>query len=52
MSEEKKSMRKETKIVLWILGLGAMVTTALIIGVILLLQEDNEMLDEDPVGYM
>ena len=48
MSEEKKSMRKETKIVLWILGLGAMVTTALIIGVILLLQDDNEMLDEDP----
>ena len=44
MSEEKKSVRKETKIVLWILGLGAMVTTALVVGVILLLQDDNEML--------
>ena len=48
MSEEKKKMRKETKIVLWILGLGAMVTLALVIGVVLLLQDDNEMLSEDP----
>ncbi len=48
MSEEKKSGRKETKIVLWILGLGAMVTLALVVGVILLLQDDNEMLNEDP----
>ena len=48
MSEEKKKMRKETKVVLWILGLGAMVTLALVIGVVLLLQDDNEMLSEDP----
>jgi len=48
MSEEKKKMRKETKIVLWILGLGAMVTLALVVGVVLLLQDDNEMLSEDP----
>ena len=48
MSEERKPMRKETKLVLWILGLGALVTLALVIGVVLLLQDDNEMLNEDP----
>ena len=48
MSEEKKPMRKETKIVLWLLGLGAMITVALVVGVILLMQDDNEMLSEDP----
>ncbi len=48
MSDEKKPMRKETKIVLWLLGLGAMITLALVVGVVLLMQDDNEMLSEDP----
>ena len=44
----RKKMRKETKIVLWLLGLGAMITVSLVVGVILLMQDDNEMLNEDP----
>ena len=47
MSESKK-MKKETRIVLWLLGLGTLVTIGLVIGAVLLLSEDDVMTDADP----
>lgn len=43
-----EKMRKETKIVLWILGLGALLTAGLVIGAILLLSEEDVMADAEP----
>lgn len=43
-----EKMRKETKIVLWILGLGALLTTGLVIGAILLLSDEDVMADAEP----
>ena len=43
-----EKMRKETKIVLWILGLGALLTAGLVIGAILLLSDEDVMADAEP----
>lgn len=41
-------MSREIKIVLWILGIGAFVTIALVVGAFLILSDDTVTLDEDP----